>query len=115
MHLLTEQIEETNNALFLIVLHSIVMKVYQRRSLRRILRHIFNKNDYAYRDLWLALPPLKDKTSQDADEHISFMDFDFCVPGKNSVSAAALIVDSCGKNQAIACKLHFSIIDCAIH
>lgn len=62
---------------------------------------------------FLAVSPLKDETTQDVDEHISFMEFVLGVFGKYLDGFRALIGDNCSTNRAIANKIQRPVIGCS--
>lgn len=58
----------------------------------------------------LALFPLDDMTMQDADEHITFMEYVLVLFGKWLDNLVASILDNCSTNQVILNKTKRSLI-----
>lgn len=63
----------------------------------------------------LALCPLYFETSQDADEHISFMEFIFGVFGKDLDNYVVLIGDHCSTSRSTAKNIKRPLIGCSSH
>lgn len=63
----------------------------------------------------LALSPMGDETSQNADEHIQFIDRSLEFFGKSRSNVVALIGDNCAVNTSIATKAKLYFIGCSSH
>lgn len=74
-----------------------------------------DKTETGFKEICLALSPMENEETQDANEHITFLHFVLSIFQKTMVNVVALIGDNCSVNQSISAKLGIPLIGCASH
>lgn len=74
-----------------------------------------SKGKAAYQSAYLASSSLENDTTHDAEEDVSFLNFELGVFEKNLKNVVPLIGEKCNVNQSIRTEMEAHLVGCASH